>query len=219
MKNYHRSLLFVAAALLYGCDDEPAPEDKTAYPFVTDAQGRALILHGINVMSNAKRDPLRMPAIDQEDVRRMVEDWGFNHVRFLIFWDAIEPEPGQYDQAYFDRVAERLDWFAAAGIHVVLDMHQDVYAARFCCDGAPEWAIRDDGEAFELQDRWYLNYFQPAVLAAFDNFWDEDGPHGDLQRHYKEAWAQVVKRFASHPAVIGYDLMNEPSSGSMTDGA
>ena len=48
-----------------------------------------------------------------------------------------------------DATEERLDWFANHGVYVILDMHQDVYAQRFCCDGAPEWAIEDDGLPFE----------------------------------------------------------------------
>jgi endoglycosylceramidase len=211
-----RAALFLAALGSLSACPEP-PLDTSPYPFVTDAQGRALILRGINVMSNAKSDPLRMPDISKEDVRRMVEDWGFNHVRFLIFWDAIEPQKGVFDSAYLDRVEERLAWFAEVGIHVVLDMHQDVYAARFCCDGAPDWAIRDDGLAFERQPSWFLNYFQPAVAAAFDNFWQADGDHPDLQVHYRTAWLEVVRRFKDHPAVIGYDLMNEPHPGSLID--
>lgn len=194
--------------------DLPQIEDQ---PFITDDRGRVLILHGMNVMSSAKSDPERMPSIDAEQVRRMARDWGFNFVRFLIFWDAAEPSPGEYDEAYFDRVEERLDWFADEGMFVVLDMHQDVYAARFCCDGAPEWAIRDDGIDFELQPRWFLNYFEPAVQRAFDNFWDAEGEHADLQEHYADLWATVAERFGGHPAVLGYDLMNEPSPGSMND--
>ena len=92
-----------------------------------------------------------MPSITRDEVRMLAERWGFNLVRFLVFWDAVEPVPGQYDGAYLDRVEQRLDWFHEAGILVLLDMHQDVYARRFCCDGAPEWAIRDDGLPFELQ--------------------------------------------------------------------
>ena len=59
--------------------------DKTPYPFIVEDGGRALILRGLNVMSSAKSDPLRMPNAGAEDFRRMAEDWGFNHVRFLIF--------------------------------------------------------------------------------------------------------------------------------------
>ncbi len=196
----------------------PAEEVPETHPWITDAQGRALILHGANVDGSAKGSPDRMPVQDRATIERMAQDWGWNHARFLIFWDALEPSPGEYDSAYLDRVQERLDWFEQMGVYVVLDMHQDVYAARFCCDGAPEWAIRDDDEPFELQAMWFLNYFQPAVQRAFDNFWlYTDGDHADLQDHYGDAWATVAARFGSHPAVLGYDLMNEPHPGSMLD--
>jgi len=197
--------------------DSKKQAQREDMPFIRDDQGRALILHGINVASSAKNDPQRIPVFTRDDALRLSKDWGFNFVRYLILWDAVEPEPGEINQAYFDLVQERLDWFHEAGILVVIDMHQDVYAARFCCDGAPEWAIIDDGEPFEMQGAWYQNYFQPAVQRAFDNFWDYEGPHPELQDHYAGAWEAVARRFKDHPAVIGYDIMNEPHPGSMMD--
>jgi len=201
---------------MVGCGRDSASPASMAH-FIRDDQGRAVILRGVNVMSSSKSDPLRMPALEAADVTRMSQQWGFDFVRFLIFWDALEPEPGVIDQAYLDRVQERLDWFAAEGIMVLVDMHQDVYSARFCCDGAPEWAIHDDGLGFELQTMWYANYFQPAVVRAFDNFWSYEGEHQMLQDHYADAWAAVAQRLSDHPAVIGYDLFNEPSPGSAFD--
>ncbi len=200
------------------CESSDEPFVRETYPWITDDQGRVLILHGANVDGSAKGTADHMPRQDRETIQRMVDDWGWNHARFLIFWDGLEPVPGEYDQEYLDLIEERLDWFAELGVWVVLDMHQDVYARRFCCDGAPDWAIRDDGEPFEPQDRWFLHYFQPAVERAFDNFWlYADGDHADLQDHYLDAWATVAERFGAHPAVLGYDLMNEPSPGSMND--
>ena len=214
----------VPLILLLGCPAEPGPPPpdppvaEEAIPWITDADGRVLILHGMNVMNASKSAPDRMPPIDEAVVQRMRDDWHFNLARFLIFWDRLEPTPGVLDESYFVDIRERLDWFERAGIHVVLDMHQDVYAQRFCCDGAPEWAIRDDGEPFELQDQWFLNYFQPAVKHSFDNFWlGDDGDHGDLQEHYADAWVAVAERMGDHPAVLGYDLMNEPHPGSEVD--
>lgn len=192
----------------------PPPGDER---FVLDDAGAALLLHGINVISAAKSDPERLARIDASDVERIAGRWGFNFVRLLIFWDAVEPRPGEFDQAYLDAVAARVDLFHARGVHVMLDMHQDVYAARFCCDGAPEWAIRDDGEPFELQSQWFANYYQPAVMRAFDNFWAHDGPHADLQEHFAKAWVAVAERFRDHPGVLGYDLINEPFPGSLFD--
>jgi len=183
--------------------------------FIHDDDGRVLILRGMNIMSSAKGHPERLPTLEEEDVDRYAHQWGFNVVRYLIFWDAIEPSPSQYDTAYFDKTEERLDWFAEHGVHVILDMHQDVYSQYFCCDGAPEWAIEDDGLPFEQHPIWSFNYFAPAVMAAFDNFFDYPGEHDYLQDHFANAWAEVVKRFKDHPAVLGYDIMNEPSPGSV----
>lgn len=207
---------------LAGCggagSDSDAPPDEPLPRYLKDAEGRSLILHGVNVASSAKGAPDRLPTFTTDDADRIARDWGMNFVRYLIFWDAVEPEPGVYDDAFLDAVAERLDWLADRGVHVVVDMHQDVYAQRFCCDGAPEWAIRDDGQPFELQSSWFANYLQPAVIAAFDNFWAYDrGEHADLQDHFVAAWAHVAERFRDHPAVIGYDLFNEPFSGSDFD--
>ena len=189
------------------------PVEEGTY-FVRDDDGRILILRGMNIMSSAKGHPERLPDLEEQDVERYAQQWGFNVVRYLIFWDAIEPSPDQYDTAYFDKTEERLDWFADHGVYVILDMHQDVYAERFCCDGAPLWAIEDDDLPFDQNPVWSLNYFEPAVQAAFDNFFDYPGEHSRLQDHFADAWAAVVERFKDHPAVLGYDILNEPSPGS-----
>jgi len=203
--------LAIALAGHAGCQ---APHED----FIRDEQGRALVLHGTNLSSFAKSDPARLPSwLERDDALRLSRDWGFNFVRFLIFWDAVEPAPGVIDSTYLDAVEGYLDWLHEAGVYVVLDMHQDVYSSVFCCDGAPAWAVRDDGEPFELQPLWFANYFQPAVRRAWDNFWDASGPHADLQRHFAAAWAAVAARLGGHPAVLGYDVLNEPFPGSAFD--
>jgi len=203
-------------APLSACSDSGGPAEpiETGTHFIRDDGGRVLILRGMNIMSSSKGDPERLPSLEEPDVERYARQWGFNAVRYLIFWDAVEPASGQFDAAYFDKTEARLDWFADHGIHVILDMHQDVYAQRFCCDGAPEWAIEDDGIPFMENPSWNLNYFTDAVRAAFDNFFDYEGEHSHLQNDFAGAWAAVATRFKDHPAVIGYDILNEPSPGS-----
>jgi len=211
-------LALCACLLLVGTAFHPAPADPR---FLTDEQGRALILHGINVSGSTKDDPLRMPWVEPADVTRLADDFGFNFVRFLLQWDALEPERGAYDEAYLDRVAERLAWFAAAGLYVVLDMHQDVYGkydselrGPIGYNGAPPWAFLADGLDFSRDPaNWFFDYFDPAVMAAFDHFWDHDATP-DLQDRYAAAWAHVAGRFRDDPNVLGYDLMNEPWAGS-----
>ncbi len=195
-----------------GTDAGPPPPRQ----FITDDQGRALILHGIND-GTAKDDPEYSPSFDEADVQRLTDEWGFDFDRYLVFWEAAEPTPGHIDDAYLDRIQTRLDWAAAHGMLVMLDMHQDVYARRFCCDGAPSWAIRDDGAAFTLQSIWSLNYWQPAVQNAFDHFWAYDAADRDLQDHFGDVLVALATRFHDHPALLGFDVFNEPSGGSAID--
>ncbi len=196
-------VLFVVLALgNSGCETERF--------FFEDESGRQMILHGLNISNNAKRDPLGVGWHTEPDYARMKE-WGFNTVRLLVFWSSIEPEEGVFDSAYLDRVEERVGWAAQNGLHVILDMHQDVYGKKFGGDGAPVWATRDDGHPFERVSPWWLNYIATAVRAAFNHLWND----ADLQQHYFDSWKQFAARFASNPTVIGYELMNEPFFGDI----
>ncbi|MBX7262348.1 MAG: hypothetical protein K1X26_11890, partial [Chitinophagales bacterium] len=56
---------------------------------IQDQYGRQLILHGLNTSASAKSDPLGSPWITEADVDREAIDFGFNFVRYLIFWDGI----------------------------------------------------------------------------------------------------------------------------------
>jgi endoglycosylceramidase len=183
--------------------------------FIKDDQGRLLILHGVNVINAAKHDPLRVGDTTREDFLRISRQWGFNAVRLLIFWDGIEPQKGRYDQAYLQRVRQRLNWCAEAGLFVILDMHQDLYSIQFSGDGAPEWAIQDDDQPYEQQTPWELNYLQPAVKAAINNFWIPEKGYPELQDHFVNATLKAVDTLADHPSVIGIDLYNEPTMASL----
>ncbi|RLD83758.1 MAG: hypothetical protein DRJ07_06075 [Bacteroidetes bacterium] len=200
-------LLFLIIVTVRNC----TYSENTDQIFIKDKEGRSLILHGVNVNADAKGDPLRVGWPKKQDYADLTEKWGFNFVRYLVLWDGIEPKKGEYDTIYFDRIRERLDWCYDLGLYVVLDMHQDLYALRYGGDGAPDWAIIDDGEPFEMQSPWELNYRQPAVIASINNFWDISRGHGDLQEHYIKAVVELVKEFKDHPAVLGYDLYNEPT--------
>ncbi|HNJ59654.1 MAG TPA: cellulase family glycosylhydrolase [Chitinophagales bacterium] len=184
---------------------------------IQDQYGRQLILHGLNTSASAKSDPLGSPWITEADVDREAIDFGFNFVRYLIFWDGIEPQKGVFDEAYLDRVQERVEWYTKRGMYVMLDMHQDLYAQKFDGDGAPEWAIRSgNNKPIEIGDDmpWWLKNIDPAIIAAWINFW-EYKEHKDLQDHYALMWQKAINRFKDNPYVIGYDLMNEPWGGDL----
>ena len=184
--------------------------------FIVDDCGRVVILRGVNVESSSKGDRqegdhLPKSGIDGQDALR---NWGWNSVRFLVFWGPIEPEPGRYSEEYRDGVERWLDHYAEQGISVVLDMHQDLYGWAVGFDGAPDWAVDTQGlEPGELDPNqpWYLKGADPAVQAAYQSFWNPKDGQPDLQAAWLGALTHLAERFAEHPAVIGYDVMNEPA--------
>ena len=196
--------------------------------YLRDDAGRALILHGINSSNSAKKSDDNMSWVKEEDVIQETKDFGMNAVRLLIFWSAIEPEKGVYNDQYLEEVAKRVKWYTDNGAWVVLDMHQDLYSKAVGGNGAPDWAtLTEPFEEFQgkkvnemhdsLKHYWWLQNVNPATMQAFVNFWDYDNPKfKHLQDHYVKAWVKVVKRFKNNPKVLGYDLMNEPHNADLT---
>lgn len=202
-----RGAWFVVACVV-GCSESPPPAVHDG--FLHDAEGRAIIMRGVNLAGAHKNAPYlddKQPA----DYARVREAWGLNAIRFLMTWSAIEPQQGVYDDAYLDRVAERLGWAREAGLHVVLDMHQDIYGEGFGFDGAPRWTCDESRyAAFVPRMPWFVSAQDVNVIACVDDLY----ARADLREHFSEAWRRVAARFAAEPAVIGFDVLNEPHWGS-----
>lgn len=207
----------------------PLHANRGDHPGVFDAAGRQVILRGVNL--NALGDyyqanPAYPPVIPLKDTDfpNMARQ-GFNVVRLIVSWSALEPERDQISSAYLQRIHAAVDAAKANGIYVVLDMHQDAWGkyiasppgvqcgpgreAAIGWDGAPEWATITDGRntcrAIGTRE------LSPAVAQAFVNFYaDRDG----IQTQLVNTWAALVAAFANEPAVAGYDLFNEPHWGN-----
>ena len=182
-----------------GCEPVSCPEP------IRDADGRIVIYHGVNVSNYSKHAADFLPWHTRDDFAKLNE-WGFNLVRFQVFWEAIEPQRDEYDDAYIAAVIERINWLADLGVDVLLDLHQDLYARRFTGNGFPEWTINDDGHPFTQRQPWSLNYTEPAVLASYKNFWSSD----DLKNRYVLMVEHLLEKVDNLPNVIGLDMMNEP---------
>lgn len=220
-----QSIAIVAALALVLSAAGQAPAQPAIRGFVrvqgrkfVDPAGRPLLLHGMAVV-NKSREQGYTGGIERSDLAR-IRSWGMNCIRLAIFWDGIEPEPGKIDQAYLDRVARIVGWARAEHLLVLLDMHQDLYSVKYS-DGAPAWATLDDGKPHTTGSVWSDSYYaSQAVQSALDHFWaNSPAPDGKpLQDHYAAAWRAVATRFRDEPAVVGYDLMNEPFPGSNAAG-
>ncbi|MCC6143343.1 MAG: cellulase family glycosylhydrolase, partial [Candidatus Hydrogenedentes bacterium] len=207
-------LLLSFAAPVFA-DDGFLRTDGTRF---VDAEGRQVLLHGLCVISKSPAEDYQSWHGPEEF--RAMADWGMNCIRLGIIWDGLEPAPGQYDEAYLEKVDQRIAWAKEQGLYVFLDMHQDLFSVLYS-DGAPEWATIHEGKPHITGAVWSDAYLMsPAVQTAFDHFWaNTPGPDGvGIQERYALAWQHVAKRYADDPTVIGYDIMNEPFMGSAANG-
>ncbi|MEA2448914.1 MAG: endoglycosylceramidase [Thermoleophilaceae bacterium] len=184
--------------------------------WITDRGGRVVTLRGINMVY--KLSPYAPDAVGfGDDDAAFLASEGFTTVRLGVIYEAVEPSPGAYDDAYLGRIAATVRTLARHGIFTLLDFHQDLFSERFQGEGFPNWAIQDDGLPAQPQSGFPGNYLlMPALQHSFDHFWANDpGPGGvGLQDRYAAAWRHVAERFGRNRHVLGYDLFNEPWPGT-----
>ena len=204
---------------------------------IRDSHGRQVLLRGVNVTALTDQYqvdpdlPTVVPLRDR-DYRRM-EALGFNVIRLAVNWSKLEPERGQINSHYIDRIRKVVDKAADHGIYTVIDMHNGGWGKYVATPpgekcpgdlrkshgwlGAPEWATFLDGESTCHDDK--TNKRTPAVKAAWDNFWNNhrrlvwaDGR--GIQDHLVWVWGVLGRAFAHDPDVAGYDLLNEADPGN-----
>lgn len=174
---------------------------------------------------------------------RRLKEWGFHFIRFIVTWEAIEHEgPGIYDTEYLDYLEAVLTKANEYGLNVMIDPHQDLWSRYTGGDGAPLWTMELAGmnpRNFQKTEAafvhnvcgdpypqmiWFSNYYKLASATMFTLFFAgndfapnclvENQPIQDyLQQHYINAMVEVAKHVAHLPNVVGFELMNEPSSG------
>jgi endoglycosylceramidase len=185
--------------------------------WITDARGRVLIVHGINMVYKLPPYYPKVIGFGNDDAAFLARI-GFNAVRLGVIWKAVEPRPGVYDDGYLNQIASTVRTLARHRILSLLDFHQDQYNERFEGEGFPDWSVQDDGLPPQPKLGFGADYTgMPALERAFDHFWaNSPGPGGvGLLDRYATAWAHVAKRFKGNRSVLGYELINEPWPGSV----
>jgi endoglycosylceramidase len=190
-----------------------ASEIQVAGGRFVDGAGRLVVLRGLNVAGNAKVPPFR-PATPE--VFDPLPAWGVEVVRLLFTWEAYEPDPGRYDASYLAYYTDAVRAAWQRKIYVIVDFHQDGFS-RFavggCGDGFPKWALPpsvtpappDNGAACAAWGSKMLG--DPDLPRIWDAFYsDQFG----ARTRYLAMVGSVAAALAAEPAVIGYDLLNEP---------
>jgi aryl-phospho-beta-D-glucosidase BglC (GH1 family) len=125
----------------------PDPGDASATlqrAHVRDQYGRYVHFHGINLSGSNKFPPTEsfpdlgdkvsyvgkpFPSSEADEHFTQLQRLGFNSVRFLVNWEALQPDgPDKFDEDYLDYVDEMVARAAAYGIYVLIDMHQDLFS-------------------------------------------------------------------------------------------
>ena len=156
--------------------------------------------------------------------QQLFKELGFNVIRLGYMWSGIEPEEGVYDQAYIDVNKEIVQSYNDHGVHVLLDLHEDILSSEFCLyDGAPKWLIDKSvpehpfpwplkGNGTEDCSRgWMENAFALAPQKAYQDIYDNE--HGMLDS-LAAMWAYSAEQWKDVSGVIGYEIMNEPFAGN-----
>lgn len=77
-----------------------------------------------------------------EDIDNLAK-WGMNLVRLGVMWEAVEREPGVYNETYLEEVEKLINKLGEKGIYTMVDAHQDILARRICGEGMPNFYAYD----------------------------------------------------------------------------
>lgn len=179
-----------------------------------DTHSREIVLRGINVAGDAKypKSP-DLPSFvadkffEGDDVSfvgrpfpledahlhfRRLRKWGYNTIRYIFTWEAIEHSgPGKYDDDWVAFTIEVLRIAKEYQFYVFMDPHQDVWSRFSGGSGAPMWTLYAAGlnpkgfkktEAALVQNTydipaefpkmiWSTNYTRSVCQTMFTLFW------------------------------------------------
>jgi endoglycosylceramidase len=204
---------------------EPPPPHGPALPvgpishadrWLTDAEGRVMLFHGVNVVN---KDPPYTPSAQGFSGAHAawLADNGFRVVRVGVLATGLMPSPGMIDPTYVASIAATVADLASHDVYSLIDFHQDGWGPTTGSDGFPDWATLT-GTAMNNTSAMFPLYYEqnPALQQAFQSFWDDlPGPGGTgLEEQYAAMFGALATALADQPYVLGYDLFNEPWPGT-----
>ena len=155
---YKQAVLFflVCAVAFSGCQGKKSDFQSnqltrvhTDLSYIKDELGRYVFFHGVNASASAKfpanenqqtfvindADGIPsyvgkpFPLADADRHFRQLHDLGFNSIRLIMTWEAVQPEaPGKFDQEYLDYIQQIVAKANEHHVYVLMDMHQDLFS-------------------------------------------------------------------------------------------
>ncbi len=174
---------------------------KTEGHWFVDREGNRILLRGVNLGGSSKVPlggethlpanfgpnvsfvgrPFPLTEADEHFTR--LRHWGFNCLRLLTTWEAIEHSgSGNYDIAYLDYFEKLVEIAGEYGFWIFVDPHQDVWSRATGGDGAPHWLFEKVGMDYRTFDR------AEAALTMQGNYPENYPPM---------SWTSNYNRFAT----------------------
>ena len=218
-----------------------------------DEDKRFVLFRGVNFGSRSKMPPylpiapLDAHELSQLDLKKEIEsvrsgldlmkNLGFNIIRLLVSWKAIEPRPNPNldellpeGRKYLEYMKEIIDELYARNLYVILDFHQDIANEVYGGDGFPDWAVAIDEEhekpkaPTKPDKKWQFKYMiNKSLKETLKSFWvndltnlDEGLKNYPVRTHLEKTIGQTVKFFKSlngglgHPGILAVEPFNEP---------
>ena len=217
-----------------------------------DEEKRYVLFRGVNFGSRSKLPPyLPIAPLEIKDISQLnlkneihtvsseldlLKKLGFNIIRLLISWKAIEPYPNSNldellpeGRKYLEYMKEIIDELYARNLYVILDFHQDIANEVYGGDGFPDWALVIDKDherpkGANADKKWQIKYMlNKSLKQTFKSFWENDLTNLDaglenypVRTHLEKTIGQTMNYFKSlndglgHPAVLGVEPFNEP---------
>jgi uncharacterized membrane protein HdeD (DUF308 family) len=218
-----------------------------------DQENRYVLFRGVNFGSRSKMPPylpiapLEVHELSKLDLKNEIEsvrsgldlmkNLGFNIIRLLVSWKAIEPRPNANldellpeGKKYLEYIKEIIDELYARNLYVILDFHQDIANEVYGGDGFPDWAIAVDEEhekpkaPTKPDKKWQFKYMiNKSLKETLKSFWENDLTNLDeglknypVRTHLEKTIGQTVKFFKSlngglgHPGILAVEPFNEP---------
>jgi endoglycosylceramidase len=206
--------LLAAALLLTSCSRSsgagtgPAATVADTSPFVTtsgdhfaDREGQPVQLRGFNIHNLD-------PGVYQEAVAL-----GANLIRVTTPWSDYETVPPTGDVHHWDasRLAE-LDQLVSFcnehHINLLLDFHQYGWSPYFA-------AVQRGGRANGIPAWFYQDGRYPVTVHGLDQAKEQFFTDPEGAALYGDFAAMIAERYRHSPSVIGYEIMNEPDTGTL----
>jgi hypothetical protein len=174
-----------------------------------DSDGRKILLRGVNLGGDTKvpypnggthfptdfSDHKSVsfigrpfPLEEAKEHLGRLKKWGFNCLRLLTTWEAIEHKgPSDFDIEYLDFLTEITRLAGEFEFYVFIDFHQDVWSRMTGGDGAPGWIFEKIGMDFR-------KFSEADAALVMQKRYDYNNPGTRQEDRYPTmCWSQNYK--------------------------